>query len=197
MALKPHPFRAPTGPAVKGLMLLLCVVFFAEAFNVPWAITTFGYQVGGAFWQPWTYGFLHASYIHIGINLMVLWMFGRAVEAQTGPWGFLVLYCGCVVAGAMTQMGAVYFGLEAPSIVIGASAGVAGILAAFVYYHPRARVMLLLPPIPMAAWVAGAAYLAVELGFLFAGFSTQVAHAAHVGGFACGLGACLIAEKGE
>jgi membrane associated rhomboid family serine protease len=140
-----------------------------------------GGEVGFAPWQLVTYAFLHGSLLHIGFNMLALYMFGGAVERVFGERRYLVYYFVCVVSAALTQLvvaalsGAVY-----PTI--GASGGVFGLLLAFGIYFPHNRVMLLFPPIPMPARVFVFLYAALELYLGVTGTQEGVAHFAHLGG---------------
>ena len=69
---------------------------------------------------------------------------------------------------------------EAPTV--GASGGVFGLLLAFGMFFPRRRVMLILPPVPMPAWLFVTLYGALELVLGVTGTQKGVAHFAHLGG---------------
>jgi membrane associated rhomboid family serine protease len=71
--------------------------------------------------------------------------------------------------------------------VVGASGGVFGLLLAFGMFFPQRRIMLLLPPIPMRAWVFVTLYGLIELGMGVFGTHQGVAHFAHLGGMLAGF----------
>src|SRR5699024_5154077 len=140
------------------------------------------------FWQLLSYGFLHANLSHLFFNMFGLWMFGRAVEYIWGGQRLLLYYLVCVVGAGICQLLTVSFisgGIPAPTI--GASGGVFGILLAFGMMFPNARVMLLIPPIPMTAKWLVVGYGALELFLGFSGWQPGVAHFAHLGGMAFGF----------
>jgi membrane associated rhomboid family serine protease len=140
-----------------------------------------GGQVSFAPWQLVTYAFLHGSLLHIGFNMLALYMFGAAIEQVFGQRRYLVYYFVCVISAAITQLvvagvsGSVY-----PTI--GASGGVFGLLLAYAIYFPHNRVMLLFPPIPLPARVFVVLYALLELYLGVTGSQEGVAHFAHLGG---------------
>ncbi|MDJ0759375.1 MAG: rhomboid family intramembrane serine protease [Woeseiaceae bacterium] len=139
-------------------------------------------------WQLVTYGFLHApdDPLHIAFNMLVLWMFGRAIENFMGPRRFIIYYLSCVVGAGIVQltvaklMGEVY-----PTI--GASGGVFGILLAYGMTFPNRTVVLPIPPIPMKAkyFVLGFGLMELYLGV--SGRAPGVANFAHLGGMLFGF----------
>ena len=143
------------------------------------------------FWQLLTYSFLHGSLTHLGFNMFALWMFGPAVEAVWGARGMAQVYFTSVVTGALAQIvvGAAFTHSNAP--VVGASAGVFGLLLTFALLFPQRRIVLLIPPIPLPARVFVALYAAIELLLGVTGSASGVAHFAHLGGLA-GAGAVYL-----
>lgn len=149
----------------------------------------------GYIWQLLTYQFLHGSWIHLLLNCWGIFLFGRPVEEGLGRKRFWILYLTSGVAGGVLQVAATltwtgHFG----GSVVGASAGLFGLIAAFATMFPHARLMLVIPPVMLRAEVllllSGA--LAV-FGMLFPhllaglGMGSNVAHAAHLGGILSGL----------
>jgi membrane associated rhomboid family serine protease len=140
-------------------------------------------------WQVVSYGFLHGGLLHLGLNMYALWMFGGQLEAVWGPRRFAVYYFACLVGAALSQLVVSEFvllnGGEAYP-VIGASGGVFGLLLAFALLFPRARLMLLFPPIPIEARWFVLGYGLVELYAGVTGSAEGVAHFAHLGGMLTG-----------
>jgi membrane associated rhomboid family serine protease len=144
-----------------------------------------GGEVGFAPWQLVTYAFLHGSLLHIGFNMLALYLFGSAVERVFGERRYLVYYFVCVVSAAATQL-LVAGMMNAVYPTIGASGGVFGLLLAYAIYFPNNRVMLLFPPIPLPARVFVLLYAALELYLGVTGTQEGVAHFAHLGGMVGG-----------
>jgi membrane associated rhomboid family serine protease len=144
-----------------------------------------GGRVGFAPWQLVSYAFLHGSLLHLGFNMLALYMFGSAIERVFGERRYLVYYFVCVVSAAITQL--IVAGMSGQFYpTVGASGGVFGLLLAFGMYFPNNRVMLLFPPIPLPARVFVVLYAVLELYLGVTGTQEGVAHFAHLGGMVGG-----------
>lgn len=139
-------------------------------------------------WQLVTYGFLHStqSFAHIFFNMFALWMFGRELELLMGQKRFLTYYLTCVVGAGIVQL-LVSIVTGQPSLTVGASGGVFGILLAYGMAFPNRTIMLLFPPIPMKAKYFVVIYGLFELYLGVAGIAPGVAHFAHLGGMLFGF----------
>jgi membrane associated rhomboid family serine protease len=172
--------------AANVLMYLLQAVF-KDRLEVPLALWPLQPIDGRAYfhvWQMITYAFLHSTgYIsHLLLNMLGLWMFGAEIERYVGPWRLLVCYFASVVTAALTQLYIPAL-LGAPlAPTIGASGGVFGLLLAYALLFPHRKVVPLILPIPMPAWVFAALYAAVELFLGVTGTLSGIAHFAHLGG---------------
>jgi len=144
-----------------------------------------GGQVSFEPWQLVTYAFLHGGLLHLGFNMLALYMFGSAIERVFDERRYLVYYVVCVISAAATQL---LFAAMSGDVypTIGASGGVFGLLLAYAIYFPNNRVMLLFPPIPMPARVFVLLYAALELFLGVTGTQEGVAHFAHLGGMVGG-----------
>lgn len=101
-----------------------------------------------------TYSFLHADWLHLGGNMLFLWVFGDNVEDALGHLRFLLFYLLSAAAGALAH-GLLVPESQAP--LIGASGAVAGILSAYLILHPRVKIWVLAfgrIPLRVPAWVA-------------------------------------------
>jgi membrane associated rhomboid family serine protease len=138
--------------------------------------------------------FLHAGYLHIGANLLFLWIFGNNVEDALGRLRFLAFYLACGVAAALAQTFAQAAAGDVETPMVGASGAIAGVLAAYMTLFPQARVRTLFiivfwpvvgePP----AWLLIGLWFAQQLASaLFGAAGSGVAFMAHVGGFVAGL----------
>lgn len=134
-------------------------------------------------WQLLTYGFLHNTdnLTHILFNMFALWMFGRDLERIMGAQRFLTYYLTCVIGAGLVQLLVAGF-TGVPTMTVGASGGVFGILLAFAMAFPNRIIMLIFPPIPMPAKYFVFFYGLLELYLGVSGSSPGVAHFAHLGG---------------
>ncbi len=140
--------------------------------------------------------FMHASIIHIGGNMLFLWIFGNNVEDSMGHVKFLIFYILGGLAALALQV-AVAPNSTAPTL--GASGAIAAVLGGYIVLYPRARVLTLvfifffftvieLPAIVMLGiWFAEQAVFGAVGLTNPAGGGGGVAYFAHVGGFAFGL----------
>lgn len=138
--------------------------------------------------------FIHGGWLHIGFNMLFLWIFGNNVEDAMGRLRFLVFYFVCGVIAAIAQTASAP-GSTVPEI--GASGAIAGVLGAYIVLFPRARVLALLPLLFFFPIVYVPAWLMIGLWFLLqlasgtlslgAPASGGVAYFAHIGGFLAGV----------
>jgi membrane associated rhomboid family serine protease len=143
-------------------------------------------QILSAPWQLVTYSFLHGGGLHLGLNLFAIWMFGADVERVWGSKRMLAAYFAAVLTGAIAQTLSVVMSGEMGGPVVGASAGVFGLLLCFGMLFPRRRILLIFPPIPMQARTFVIVYAALELFLGVTGTAEGVAHFAHLGGLVGG-----------
>lgn len=162
------------------------------------------YSGGLEFWRVLTFQFLHANLVHIFMNMMGLYFFGDLVEARLGPKRFLGFYLTCGVCGSL-----MYFILNAlgwwwvhemhwtpiPGLLfedprtplVGASAGVFGVIMACAKIKPDAEAQLLFLPIPIKLKPMAFVYVGFALFSLLIGTSNAGGEAAHVGGAIAGF----------
>jgi membrane associated rhomboid family serine protease len=182
---------ASVPPATRALILINVGVYLLELLAPGPLLQWFAlWPLGDPLFRPWqliTYAFLHdpKGITHILFNMFALFMFGRTLELYWGGRRLLLFYLVCVLTAALTQLAAQH-GSGVGEEVIGASGGIFGILLAFAWYFPRQRIILLIPPIPMPAWLFVTLYGLLELFFGVTGTEAGVAHFAHLGGMAGG-----------
>ena len=145
-------------------------------------------------WQWLSYSFLHGSVSHLVFNMFGLWMFGSDLERVWGARRVALAYFASVFLGAAVQVLVSSVMGNGGVPVIGASAGVFGLLLAFALVFPERRVLLLILPIPLPARVFVVLYAAFELTLGVTGTQTGVAHFAHLGGL---LGGWLVYRFGR
>lgn len=142
-------------------------------------------------WQIVSYSFLHDphSIYHLLFNMLGLWMFGAEIERHVGPWRLLACYFASVITAALTQLFVPELLGAPPSPTIGASGGVFGLLLAYALLFPYRKVVPLIPPIPMPAWMFATIYAGLELLMGVTGTFSGIAHFAHLGGM---IGSALV-----
>jgi membrane associated rhomboid family serine protease len=142
-------------------------------------------------WQIITYAFLHSTgnITHLLFNMLGLWMFGAEVERYVGPRRLLACYFASVITAALSQLFIPMIFGAPPGPTIGASGGVFGLLLAYAFLFPTRKVIPLIPPIPMPAWLFATLYAAVELFLGVTGTLSGIAHFAHLGGM---VGSALV-----
>jgi membrane associated rhomboid family serine protease len=144
---------------------------------------------------PWARAFsslwLHTSVAHLAVNLLYLWVFGDRVESELGPLRFLLLYLAAGFAGAVGQWA------TTPAVtvpMVGASAAIAGVLAARLVFAPKDPITVLnfvkverLPAwMPIIGWFL-VQTLATYVAFRNAAAGRTAANAAHIAGFGVGV----------
>ena len=136
--------------------------------------------------------FVHAGWLHVGGNMLFLWVFGGNVEDILGHGKFLLFYLLCGVAAALAQI--VSDPLSTMPMV-GASGAIAGVMGAYLVKFPRSRVEMLfffffIFRFEVAAWFMLAYWFAMQLAGGLAGAEASqggTAFFAHVGGFIAGI----------
>jgi membrane associated rhomboid family serine protease len=150
----------------------------------PWWVTVF------------TSMFMHGGILHIGGNMLFLWVFGNNIEDSMSIWRFPIFYLAGGVAALLAQT---LIDPNAAVPTIGASGAVAGVLGAYARLYPRARVVTVIFIIIFFTIVTLPALLLLGLWFLIQvaygaadlgqplGGGGGVAYFAHIGGFVFGL----------
>ena len=180
--------------AVNVVAFLLQLIVFPPAVQGGYLALSLEGLRHGYIWQLLTFQFLHGGWLHLFVNCWALYVFGREVEWVLGKTRFLALYFSSGVMGGLFQalvalLWPRYFG----GAVVGASAGVLGVVAAFAMLYPNRSLTLLLffiIPVNMQAkfllWLS-LGWAAVGIAFPDSPLSGNIAHAAHLGGMLTGL----------
>jgi rhomboid family protein len=133
--------------------------------------------------------FLHANLLHIGGNMLFLWIFGNNVEDRMGHVAYLGFYFACGIIAAMSH---ILLFRDSAVPLLGASGAIAGVMGAYLVCFPKARVLTLV--FFIALWLP--AWLVLGLWFLgqfgISASNAGVATAAHIGGFTAGVLTALI-----
>jgi len=152
--------------------------------------------------------FMHSGWLHIGFNMLYLWIFGGEIEEAFGHLEFLIFYLACGVAAAFAQ---IWMGPDSVIPSLGASGAIAGVLGAYLRMFPSNRIRVLAPlgwlifPIRLPAVVVIGFWIAVQFFDEFAsitGHNAQalnggVAYMAHIGGFLTGLALSFLWRRKE
>jgi membrane associated rhomboid family serine protease len=86
--------------------------------------------------------FLHAGWLHIGFNMLFLWIFGNNIEEELGRFKYLIFYLGCGALAALTQW---FFSAQSAIPSLGASGAIAGVMGAYILKFPKANIITLIP----------------------------------------------------
>jgi membrane associated rhomboid family serine protease len=139
--------------------------------------------------------FFHGGIGHLIGNLWVLWIFGNNVEDELGHVRYALLY---LVAGVVASMGHVLANPSSTIPVVGASGAIAGVMGAYLVFHPGARVVAIVLPLFFLPFrIPAAIFLVVwfAMQFLLAGRDTNIAWEAHVVGFVFGVIAAVVVSR--
>jgi membrane associated rhomboid family serine protease len=163
----------------NAVVLLLLLTLFTS----PEVVRALQFSPRTALTHPWTfvsYMFVHAGLLHLLANMLMLFVFGTAVEARMGSRNFLLYYLFCGVGAAVFSL--LLAGLMPVGAFFGASGAVLGVAVAFATFWPEAELILFPIPIPIKArtLVIGLVILDVVGSRLWP--NDGIAHLAHVGG---------------
>ena len=186
-------------PLVTYALIAMNVLFFfvelsgGEPFILQWAFVPSRFLANpfGDFLTVFTSMFMHAGWVHLGGNMLYLWIFGDNVEDRFGPLKFLIFYLLCGIAATFAQL-AFSIGSGIPNL--GASGAIAGVLGAYLVMFPQGRVRVLMGRgiIPMPALIVIGLWFVLQF---FSGIDSiastadtgGVAYMAHIGGFIAGF----------
>jgi membrane associated rhomboid family serine protease len=186
-------------PLVTYALIVLNVLFFfvelsgGDAFIMKWAFvpSRFLANPGAGFLTLFTSMFMHAGWLHLGGNMLYLWIFGDNVEDRFGPVKFTIFYLLCGLAATFAQLA---FGMGSNVPNLGASGAIAGVLGAYILMFPQGRVRVLQGQqvIQVSALIVIGIWIVLQL---FSGIGSitntadtgGVAYMAHIGGFVAGF----------
>jgi membrane associated rhomboid family serine protease len=158
----------------------------------------------GRFLPLFTSMFLHGGWLHLGGNMLYLWVFGDNVEDRLGALRFLLFYLACGLVAALAQ---IYFHPTSKIPMVGASGAVAGVLGAYLVLFPHSRVLTLIPILFFFQIVELPAFLFLLFWFGMQFLSGAVAITstsqatggvawwAHIGGFVSGMALGFLLPK--
>ena len=189
-----------TFPLVTYALIALNALFFfvelngGDAFVMQWAFVPRRFMADPFSGVPTLFSsmFMHAGWLHLGGNMLYLWIFGDNVEDRFGHIKFLIFYLICGLAATAAQL---FFSLGSSVPNLGASGAIAGALGAYILMFPKGRVRVL----QYSRIMEVPALIVIGLWFvlqLFSGIGSVadtaqtgggVAYMAHIGGFVAGL----------
>jgi len=188
-----------TAPVVTYALIALNLLFFfvelsgGDSFIQQWSVVPRRLLAnpGADFPTIFTSMFMHAGWLHLGGNMLYLWIFGDNVEDSFGHLKFLIFYLLCGIAATAAQL-AFSAGSNVPNL--GASGAIAGVLGAYILLFPRGQVRVLMGRgvIPMPALVVIGLWIVLQFVSGIGSISNTaetggVAYMAHIGGFVAGF----------
>ena len=198
-----------TVPIVTYALIALNVLFFfvelsgGDAFVKQWAFVPARFlgNPSADFPTLFTSKFMHAGWVHLGGNMLYLWIFGDKVEDRFGHGLFAIFYFLCGLAATFAQL-MFSGGSHVPNL--GASGAIAGVLGAYILLFPQGRIRVLQRGgvVQMPALMVIGFWIVLQL---FSGIGSisnaadtgGVAYMAHIGGFAAGCVLTLILGRGQ
>ena len=188
-----------TVPLVTYALVALNVLFFfvelsgGDAFVGKWAFVPRRFMANPAADFPTLFSsmFMHGGWLHLGGNMLYLWIFGDNVEDRFGHLPFTIFYLLCGLAATFAQL---MFSLGSRVPNLGASGAIAGVLGAYILLFPQGRVKVLqgTQVVQMPALMVIGFWIVLQF---FSGIGSiantadtgGVAYMAHIGGFLAGL----------
>ena len=186
-------------PIVTYALIALNVLFFfvelsgGEPFIERWSVVPrrLVANPGADFITVFTSMFMHGGWLHLGGNLLYLWIFGDNVEDKFGHAKFAIFYLLCGIAATLAQV-AISTGSSIPNL--GATGAIAGVFGAYLILFPKGQVKVLMGRgvVPMPALVVIGLWIVLQfingVGSITQSAETGgVAYMAHIGGFVAGL----------
>jgi membrane associated rhomboid family serine protease len=188
-----------TLPVVTYVLIALNILFFfvelagGDPFIEKWAFVPNRFLVNPVadFLTIFTSMFMHAGWVHLGGNMLYLWIFGDNVEDRFGHIKFIIFYLLCGLAATFAQL-AFSMGSSVPNL--GASGAIAGVLGAYIFLFPQGKVRVLLGQqvsqvsalIVIGLWIILQFFSGIA-SITAAADTGGVAYMAHVGGFIAGI----------
>jgi membrane associated rhomboid family serine protease len=188
-----------TVPLVTYGLIALNVLFFiveltgGDAFILKWAFVPSRFLANpfADFLTLFTAMFMHAGWLHLGGNMLYLWIFGDNVEDRFGHFKFIIFYLICGLVATFAQL-AFNIGSDVPNL--GASGAIAGVLGAYILLFPRGKVRVLQGQrvIQVSALIVIGIWIVLQffsgIGSIVSTTQTGgVAYMAHIGGFVAGF----------
>jgi membrane associated rhomboid family serine protease len=196
-----------TLPVVTYALIALNILFFfvelsgGDAFVGTWALVPSRFMADplGGVLTLFTSMFMHAGWVHLGGNMLYLWIFGDNVEDRFGHLTFTIFDLLCGLAATFAQL-AFSAGSNVPNL--GASGAIAGVLGAYILLFPQGKIRVLQRQqvVQVPALIVIGMWIALQF---FSGIGSisdaaqkgGVAYMAHVGGFVAGFALTFLLRR--
>ncbi|MGH8975088.1 MAG: rhomboid family intramembrane serine protease [Acidimicrobiia bacterium] len=135
--------------------------------------------------------FFHGSILHLGGNMLFLWIFGNNIEDRLGKGGYFLFY---IVTGLAAAAAHVFTEPDSVIPVVGASGAIAGVMGAYLVFFPHARILTIIPLFIFIQFVYLPAFVVLIAWFglqFLTNVDSGVAVMAHIGGFVAGAAIAL------
>jgi membrane associated rhomboid family serine protease len=188
-----------TVPLVTYALIALNILVFileligGDAFITKWAFVPSRFLANpfGDFLTLFTSMFMHAGWLHLGGNMLYLWIFGDNVEDRFGRIKFIIFY---IISGLVATFAQLAFSAGSTLPNLGASGAIAGVLGAYIVLFPKQNVKVLLGQrvIQVSALIVIGLWIVLQffsgIGSINSSAQTGgVAYMAHIGGFLAGV----------
>lgn len=168
-------------------------VFILQAIGGEWFTAAFALTpelaFTGAWWQFFTYMFLHGGSMHIMLNMFMLFIFGEAMEQALGKIRFITLYIISGLGSAVAYIFLTGFSdiMFVGTTMLGASGAVFGIMAAYGLMFPKNKIWVPYFIVPLPAFTVVILLAVIELGLGLFGLEQGIANFGHFGGIVTGI----------
>jgi membrane associated rhomboid family serine protease len=174
------------------ILIIVNVLVSIKGFSDRLFFDKYKFQIGainrGEKIRMFTSGFLHVDYLHLILNMYVLYIFAPII-LKLGVYQFLIIYFGSLIAGSLLTL--TYHKRELYYSAVGASGAVAGIIYGSILLNPTMSLMMFPLPIPIPGYIFGIGYLLYSVY----GMKKQlgnIGHSAHLGGAIGGFALTLL-----
>lgn len=175
------------------ILIIVNVLVSMKGFSDRLFFDKYKFQIGaivrGEKIRMLTSAFLHVDYLHLILNMYVLYIFAPYIILKLGVVKFLILYFGSLIAGSVLTL--TYHKNELYYSAVGASGAVAGIIYGSILLNPTMSLMIFPLPIPIPGYIFGIGYLLYSIYGMKKKLG-NVGHTAHLGGAIGGFALTLL-----
>lgn len=174
-------------------IIIANVLFSIVGFNDYSFFDKYKFQIGaikrGERFRMFTSAFLHVDYLHLILNMYVLYIFAPQLIISLGVVKFIIIYVGSLLAGNLFTL--TFHKNELYYSAVGASGAVAGVIYAAILLNPGMRLIMFPLPIPIPGYIFGVAYLLYSIYGMKKRIG-NIGHSAHLGGAIGGYALLLL-----